>query len=39
MPVMVRQVLYQDGLATADEYVDGHAANVAQRHDQTRTKN
>jgi len=29
MPVMVRQVLYQDGLATADEYVDGHAANVA----------
>jgi hypothetical protein len=29
MPVMVRRVLYQDGLATADEYVDGHAANVA----------
>lgn len=29
MPVMVQRVLYQDGLATADEYVDGHAANVA----------
>ena len=29
MPVMVRRVLHQDGLASADEYVDGHAANVA----------
>jgi subtilisin family serine protease len=29
MPVVVRRVLYQDGFATADEYVDGHAANVA----------
>ncbi|MGF1568170.1 MAG: S8 family serine peptidase [Nodosilinea sp.] len=29
MPVVVRRVLYQDGAATADEYVDGHAANVA----------
>ncbi len=29
MPVVVHRVLYQDGLATADEYVDGHAANVA----------
>jgi hypothetical protein len=29
MPVMVQRVLYQDGLAMADEYVDGHAANVA----------
>ncbi len=29
MPVMVQRVLYQDGIATADEYVDGHAANVA----------
>ncbi len=29
MPVTVRRVLYQDDLATADEYVDGHAANVA----------
>jgi hypothetical protein len=29
MPVMVQRVLHQDDLATADEYVDGHAANVA----------
>ncbi|HEY9735398.1 MAG TPA: S8 family serine peptidase, partial [Trichocoleus sp.] len=29
MPVAVRQVFYLDGTATADEYVDGHAANVA----------
>lgn len=29
MPVMVQRVLFLDGIATADEYVDGHAANVA----------
>lgn len=29
MPVVVRRVFFQDRLATADEYVDGHAANVA----------
>ncbi|MBD2108325.1 S8 family serine peptidase [Nodosilinea sp. FACHB-13] len=29
LPVMVRRVLVLDGWAVADEYVDGHAANVA----------
>jgi subtilisin family serine protease len=29
MPVMVHRVLYQNGSAIADEFVDGHAANVA----------
>ncbi len=29
LPVMVRRVLLLDGWAVADEYVDGHAANVA----------
>ena len=29
MPVVVQQVFFQDRLASADEYVDGHAANVA----------
>ncbi|MEA5448789.1 S8 family serine peptidase [Leptolyngbya sp. CCNP1308] len=29
LPVVVRRVLLLDGWAVADEYVDGHAANVA----------
>ncbi|WP_017301843.1 S8 family serine peptidase [Nodosilinea nodulosa] len=29
LPVMVRRVLLLDGVAHPDEYVDGHAANVA----------
>ncbi|PZV08955.1 MAG: peptidase S8 and S53 subtilisin kexin sedolisin [Leptolyngbya sp.] len=29
LPVVVRRVLVLDGWAVADEYVDGHAANVA----------
>lgn len=29
MPVAVRQVFYLDGQVVADDYVDGHAANVA----------
>lgn len=29
MPVEVRRVFFQDRLASPDEYVDGHAANVA----------
>ena len=29
MPVVVRRVFFLDGLPTPDDYVDGHAANVA----------
>lgn len=29
MAIVVRRVFYLDGLPTADEYVDGHATNVA----------
>jgi hypothetical protein len=40
LPVVVRRVLLLDGWAVADQYVDGHAANVASvmiSQDKTRT--